>query len=122
MIFGASNSYSFTYGENPSQVTILNLLFYYSLSWFLVHFLNLIIAIMAGTYNERIESANKIMTRDHLRFVVDNWFLIDIAFKGKKNLKYIITAFFADEQGESNNDKKKEDHLNVSANSDQEYH
>ena len=52
---------------------------------------------MAGTYNERIESANKIMTRDHLRFVVDNWFLIDIAFKGKKNLKYIITAFFADE-------------------------
>ena len=100
MLFGASNSYGFSYGENPSQVVVLTLLFYYSLAWFLVHFLNLIIAIMANTYNNRIEEANKIRTRDHLRFVMDNWFLIDIAFYGKKNLNYIITAFFADEKGD----------------------
>ena len=55
---------------------------------------------MANTYNNRIEEANKIRTRDHLRFVMDNWFLIDIAFYGKKNLNYIITAFFADEKGD----------------------
>ena len=28
-----------------------------------------------------------------MRFVIDNWYLMNIAFKDKKQVKYIITAF-----------------------------
>jgi len=31
--------------------------------------------------------------RDHLRFVISNWYLSDLAFKKKGQLKYIVTAF-----------------------------
>lgn len=32
------------------------------------------------------------MTRDHLRFVIDNYHLLPLAIRNKSSLKYIITA------------------------------
>ena len=34
--------------------------------------------------------------RDHLKFVISNWYLSNLAFKNKNKLKYIVTAFVAD--------------------------
>lgn len=41
------------------------------------------------------------MLKDHLYFVMDNWHLINFAFKDKKSIKYIITAFFAADEDEN---------------------
>ena len=45
-----------------------------------LHLLNMLIAIMGNTFAERTEVGDLIMTKDHLRFVMDNWELRKIAF------------------------------------------
>jgi len=40
------------------------------------------------------------MIRDHLKFVLDNYHLLNVAFSDIKNVKYIITAINADEEGD----------------------
>ena len=60
----------------------------------LIHLLNMLIAMMGNIYNTRVRVADQVRIRDHLRFVVDNWYLCNVAFKkDKKKLKYIICAF-----------------------------
>ena len=54
--------------------------------------LNMLIAIMGSTYMSRSEVANSIRTRDHLKFVLDNWHL-KANFKDIDKMKYIICAF-----------------------------
>jgi len=38
---------------------------------------------MANTFALRKEVENKIMVKDHLNFVMDNWFLLNLAFRDK---------------------------------------
>ena len=59
----------------------------------LIGLLNILIAIMGSIYNERILVADQVRIRDHLLFVVENWYLLDIAFKDKEKIKYIICSF-----------------------------
>lgn len=58
----------------------------------------MLIAIMGNTFTERSGIADQIRIRDHLKFVVRNWYLNDLAFENKDRLKYIITAFMAHEE------------------------
>jgi len=94
MVYGSTNTYPFNYGES-SQSGYLRALFCLSVFIILIHFLNLLIAIMANTFEERTAVANKIMVKDHLKFVMDNWFLLNFAFRKKKRIRYIVTAFLA---------------------------
>lgn len=64
--------------------------------------MNMLIAIMGNTFAERREVGAQIMVKDHLRFVMDNWLLMNIAFRNKERIKYIIAAFQAnDEDGDN---------------------
>ena len=57
----------------------------------------MLIAIMGNTFAERREVGPQVMVKDHLRFVMDNWLLMNIAFMDKARIKYIITAFTAND-------------------------
>lgn len=61
-----------------------------------VHFLNMLIAIMGQTQGERSMVSAQVMIKDHLRFVMDNRFLMDLALKNKKRVKNIVCAFNSD--------------------------
>jgi hypothetical protein len=43
--------------------------------------MNMLIAIMGNTYTVRNEVIEELKYKDHLRFVLDNWFLLPYAFK-----------------------------------------
>ena len=94
ILIGSSSTIPFTMG-NASQNYILKGLYIVSTFVLLIHLLNMLIAIMGGTYSDRSEIANQIKVRDHLAFVIDNWNLIDKVFKDKQQIKYIVTAFNA---------------------------
>ena len=53
----------------------------------MIHLLNMLIAIMGNTFSERQANIEKITYKDHLNFVLDNWYLIKTAFGG--NLKEV---------------------------------
>ena len=63
--------------------------------------LNMLIAIMGNTFSERSSIKSQIRMRDHLRFVISNWYLSDLAFENKSQLKYIVTAFAATENADN---------------------
>ena len=63
-----------------------------------VHFLNMLIAIMGNTFSERNDVAEKQIKKDHLRIVLDNWYLSKLAIRDKKRVMYIVTAFVAEEE------------------------
>lgn len=92
MILGNTDTEGFSAG-NGSQYSILLILFVLACFTIILHFLNMLIAIMGNTFAERSEVGAQIMTKDHLRFVMDNWLLMNIAFKDKSRIKYIIAAF-----------------------------
>ena len=46
--------------------------------------------------------------RDHLRFVITNWYLSDLAFTNKNKLKYIVTAFVSNLKHEGEYDYMKQ--------------
>lgn len=68
----------------------------------ILHFLNMLIAIMGNTFNERTEVGAQIMVRDHLRFVMDNWMLLNVAFPDKTSINYIIAALAINDENNSN--------------------
>jgi hypothetical protein len=91
--FGEINEAPFFYGENHDYTVYLVIFFYTSVIILLIGLLNILIAMMASIYTERVIVADQVRIRDHLHFVVNNWYLLDIAFKDKHQTKYIITAF-----------------------------
>tara|TARA_B110000285_G_C14704136_1_gene414769 strand:+ start:247 stop:552 length:306 start_codon:yes stop_codon:yes gene_type:complete len=63
----------------------------------------MLVAIMGNTFATRIAILDDIIIQDHLFFVVDNWHLLNIAFLMKtKSVKYIITAFFKEDEEDEN--------------------
>ena len=59
---------------------------------------------MGNTFDERSNIKFQIRTRDHLRFVIQNWHLSDMVFDNKKKIKYIVTAFTPDMSKQSSNE------------------
>ena len=70
----------FVYGD-ASQNAILGVLYYSGIFIFMIHLMNMLIAIMGNTYTVRNEVIEELKYKDHLRFVLDNWFLLPHAFK-----------------------------------------
>ena len=96
---GGASTVGFYYGDG-SQEFVLNTLFFVSTFLIITHFLNMLIAIMGNTFGERAEVQSQIMSRDHLRFVIDNYHLLPLAIRDKSSLKYIITAALVPEDRE----------------------
>lgn len=97
MMLGNTDASAFNLGDG-SQYYALLALFVFSCFIIILHFMNMLIAIMGNTFAERREVGAQVMLQDHLRFVMDNWLLMNIAFKDKKRIKYIITAFQANDR------------------------
>ena len=59
--------------------------------------MNMLVAIMQNTFAKRRVIAEQVKIKDHLKFVLDNWHLINYALKDKSSIQYIIGAMFHDE-------------------------
>jgi hypothetical protein len=95
MWVGNVDNSGFGVGNHPSQYWALVIVWIIAILLIIVHFMNMLIAIMGNTFGERTEVGAQIMLRDHLRFVIDNWVLMK--FINPKDLKYIVCAFQAGE-------------------------
>jgi len=93
LLLGSTDVGPYSTGE-ASQKPYLTLLFSLAAFVIMIHLLNMLIAIMGNTYSNRSEIAEQLRYRDHLRFVLDNWYLKGAAFGGEiGKVKYIIAAF-----------------------------
>jgi hypothetical protein len=86
-------------GSQKPYLFLLNIFAQFIL---LIHMLNMLIAIMGNTFSQRNEVADQIKMKDHLGFVIDNWYLMSYALGDTKQIKYIITAFHANEEEDDN--------------------
>ena len=59
--------------------------------------LNMLIALMQKTFTQRRLVAEQVQIKDHLKFVLDNWHLMNYALKDKNSMKYIIAALYVDD-------------------------
>lgn len=100
IMFALNSRVYFEYGEGTQFYWLLGM---YSLVTFimLVHMLNMLIAIMGDTFARRIEVSNEIMTHNHLKFVMDNFYLINFVFTNTNDVRYILSAFYAPEMEDS---------------------
>jgi len=80
MIIGETDEGPFTLGDQR-MVTPLSLLFWGSCFLALIHMLNMLVAIMGNTFELGNLTQEQQKYKEHLSFVVDNWFLRKNAFK-----------------------------------------
>ena len=78
---------------NKSQRTFLYFLFVIASCYIDIILLKMLIAIMGSTFASRKLVAEEIKVKDHLRFLLDNWHLMDLALKDKSQVTYIVSAF-----------------------------
>ena len=91
-IFGGSDNSTFAFGDGK-QEKILEGMFFAVNFLINLHMLNMLIAIMGGTYGTREAVGKQILLKDHLRLVLDNWAYQYIAFQGDiESLEYLIAA------------------------------
>lgn len=76
ILLGNFATKQFGHGDKNSQ-GMLYFLFILSVFIIMIHLLNMLIAIMGNTYQVNNEKSTQITYRDHLKFVLDNWFLLD---------------------------------------------
>ena len=69
----------------------------------IIHLLNMLIAIMGETFGNCKEVGPLVKIRDHLAFILDNWYLNNLAIPEKKSLVFIVTAFLV--KSETDNDE-----------------
>lgn len=105
VLLGAGEVDSFSLAEKdgaPTQEGILKFLYVLSTFMLLIHLLNMLIAMMGETFGNFNAIKSQIKVRDHLSFVMDNWYLNDLSIgKDLKSMKYIVTAFLVkgDDEG-----------------------
>jgi len=80
------------------------LTFFYMLAQFLmiIHLLNMLIAIMGETFANCKEVGDLVKVRDHLAFVIDNWYLSPLSIPDKEQLVFIVTAFLVKQETDEN--------------------
>ena len=91
-MMGGKNHYPFSLGVG-SQSNFLYFLFIIASVYIDIILLKMLIAIMGSTFASRKLVANEIKIKDHLRFLLDNWHLMDYALADKSQVTYIISAF-----------------------------
>ena len=82
MILGDFSTSNFQFGASGQEV-ILYTLFIVSSFTMTIHLLNMLIAIMGNTFNKRVEVAEQVQVREHLKFILDNWNLKNNVFKNQ---------------------------------------
>ena len=92
--YGSADDGAFGLGTADSRA-VLYLVFYVAMFCLVIHLLNLVIALMGNSYGEGAACAAQVTTRNHLSFVLENWFLMSTAARDSHEVKYIITAFLA---------------------------
>ena len=75
------------------ECNILTGLYVFSTFVFILHLFNMLIAIMGDTFAKNNEVQNQIKIRDHLGFVLDNWYLNELQKEKTMQIKYIMSAF-----------------------------
>jgi len=71
-------------------------LFIWASTYIVAILLNMLIALMQKTFAGRRIVAEQVKIKDHLKFVLDNWHLIDFAMTNKSSIKYVIACLISD--------------------------
>jgi hypothetical protein len=100
MMIGETDEGPFTLGDAKMEVPLF-ILFWICAFTSLIHLLNMLIAIMGNTFEAGNQTQEQQKYKEHLSFVVDNWFLRSYAFENIEQAKYIITTFSAVEDEEN---------------------
>ena len=111
IMFGNYDRRAYSAGS-ASQANYLLFLFVVSSFTMLIHLMNMLIAIMGDSFARRTEVAQEIMTQNHLKFVIDNYHLIKLAFKDIREVKYIVTAFYSQQVADADEDKIMNEDVN----------
>ena len=96
---GGTIGFSLGNGTQNMYLSALNLLAQFTL---LIHLLNMLIAIMGDTFGQRNLVADQVKMKDHLAFIIDNWYLKDYSLGDTSQIKYVITAFHIDDSSPGN--------------------
>ena len=75
-----------------SQRAILFVLFIWASTYIIAILLNMLIALMQKTFAGRRLVAEQVKIQDHLKFVLDNWHLMNFAMRNKSSIKYVIAC------------------------------
>ena len=87
---------SFEKGDKSQRIILLSF-FVIASCYIFVILMNMLIAIMQNTFAKRRVIAEQVKIKEHLKFVLDNWHLINYALKDKSSIQYIIGAMYQDE-------------------------
>ena len=70
----------------------------------------MLIALMQKTFASRRLVAEQVYIKDHLKFVLDNWHLMNFALPNKSSIKYVIACLLHDDSsgGDKFNEVKEE--------------
>lgn len=100
LLIGNPDTDAFDKGDASMEV-LLNLIFWLACFIIMILLLNMLIAIMGNTFTIGNESLEQQKYREHLNFVIDNWFMrklaFKITFKDINSVSYIVTAFSAND-------------------------
>ena len=102
----ATDDYSV--GENKLQSTMLEIYFLMATFFFVIHLLNMLIAIMSEVFTENNEVKYMQQTKSHLQLVRDNLWMHKQVIPEPEKIKYVVVAFSTLEK-----DKDEEDYLEV---------
>lgn len=86
----------------------LFILYYVGVFIFMIHLMNMLIAIMGNTFAIRNEVISEVKCQDHLQFVIDNWFLLEWAYRDLNKLNYIVAAISQVQNEEDENEAIEE--------------
>ena len=95
------DDYAYPLGEDGAeayaswQYSLMIFYFIAATFLFLIHLLNMLIAIMGETFAKNNEIQDQVMIKSHLAFVIDNLWIS--AIKNKEQVKYVIACFSMDE-------------------------
>lgn len=111
-------------GNNPSSQIILWVLFVLLTFTVCIHLLNMLIAIMGETFTENNEVAEQNRIREHLRFVMDQWYKNPPEIKNKDgSANYLVSALLNEEPkaGSSQLQYMEEEMSNLSINNEKAF-
>ena len=100
--------------DNYSKTTnaftemVLWILFFLATFLVLVHMLNMLIAVMTDTFTVNNESEQETKMKEHLQFVMDNWWTLKKMDKTTKTKTNYLIAAWAYEEDEENIEIHKE--------------
>ena len=98
-MLGEFENDAYDFAENRVYTGVLYFYYYLSTFLFVIHLLNMLIAIMGEAFaeNNKIKQRQKIQS--HLKLVLDNLWMTDV-IKDSSRVKYLIVSFTSQEEDE----------------------